>query len=124
MADETTTTTTTVADETTTTTTTEAPSTTTTTTEVETTTTTTQSQEDLDKADREARAEDAAAAKDAALNPTEVDTTPKPEYRMKQQSAEERGNDARQLALDNHAREHANDSESYESVTSRDKVEE
>ena len=98
MADSQTTTTTTV--EQTTTTTTEAPSTTTTTTKAPRRTTTT----------------------------TTVDNRPDHErlakQPLKEQSAEERGNDARALAFKNHAAEHADDGESYDSVTSRDKVEE
>jgi len=43
---------------------------------------------------------------------------------LKEQSADERLKQARQEALDNHATEHANDGESFDSVTSRDKVEE
>lgn len=119
---ESTTTTTTVAP-TTTTTTTEAPSTTTTTTEKPSTTTTT-TQSNTDRAKQEAkdntdRAEILARGTEP-LPPNDRPAANSPT--LKEQKAEDRMSDARQLALDNHEAEHANDSESYEQTTSRDKV--
>ena len=95
--------------------------TTTTTTVKPTTTTTTVDENKEAKREQEARANDVQAAKDEAINGADTKVS-KTTHRLKEQSAEKRLADARQTALDNHAAEHANDDESYDSVISRDKV--